>query len=246
MKLKRNVLILLLVIITFSCKDKDDNDATLITQPNISGQWEFILTPDVTVPDTTLVKGYTGADFEEYACINDEVFLYQDENGNIKGFAGPLKLSGKLDGKNISLHVFINPNGEYDPVRPLVEMERFSNMTLILDDFGLMAGGGTFEEYPEYPNIVNNTYKVEARMISSINKSGSFNNLYKNGLEVNHWWSFLCKGAWVVVCLIKMALVITYLGMKVPGNFILFLQPQYITHTNGIIVLPEVMVLKFL
>lgn len=192
MKQIRIILILFLVSIVFSCKDKDENNDVYPVENDISGQWEFILAPDVIVPDTTHVKEYTGADFEEYASINDEVFLYQDEKGNIKGFAGPFKLSGKLDGKNISLHVFINPDGEYNPVRPLEEMELLFNMTLVLDDFGFMTGNGTYEEYLEYPNIINNTYIVEARMISPINKSGSINNLYKNGLEVNHWWSFLC------------------------------------------------------
>lgn len=187
-------LLAVLFLMTFStCQKDDDEDKEVVTKTNISGQWEFILIPDVSVPDTTLIKGLTGADFEEVVCINDEVFLYQDENGNIKGFAGPIKLSGILDGKNISLHVYDNPNGKYNPARPLEDMKLFSNMTLVLDDFGLITGNGTYEEDPENPNIINNTYKVEARKISTINKSGSFNNLYKNGLEVNHWYSFICN-----------------------------------------------------
>lgn len=193
MKLKRNVLILLLVIITFSCKEKDDNDVTLITQHNISGQWEFILVPDVSVPDTTHAHGYTGADFEEHAAINDEVFLYEDENGNLKGFAGPFKLQGNLEGKNVLLRVYINPDGDYNPVLPIEEMQLFSIMNLVLDEYGFMSGNGTYEAYAEYPNIVNNTYTVEARMLSPIRNPKSGNMGYKSGMEVNHWYDFVCN-----------------------------------------------------
>lgn len=184
-KIAISFLIAALVMMTFSTCNKDDDDNTQHSE-NVSGKWEFILAPDVIVPDTTIAHGYTGTDFEEYASINDEVFLYQDENGNIKGFAGAFKLTGKLDGKNLSLQVYINPDGEYDPMRPIEEMGKFSIMTLVLNDFGLMAGTGTYEENPEFPNIENNTYLVEARMLTPIRN-------FKSGMEDNHLWSFLCK-----------------------------------------------------
>ena len=188
------LMLIFLVSIVFSCKDKDENnELTPVTNNNISGQWEFILVPDVTVPDTTIAHGYTGADFEEHAAVNDEVFLYEDGNRNLKGFAGPFKLQGNLEDKNVTLMVYINPNGDYNPVLPIEEMQLFSIMNLELDEFGFMSGNGTYEAYPEYPNIVNNTYLVEARMLSPIKKLKSGNMGYKNGKEVNHWYDFVCN-----------------------------------------------------
>ena len=196
-RIKNLTIILMVVIIAIpinSCNKDDDNGNAEIEQTGISGEWEFIISPDVTVPDSTVAHGYTGADFEEHAAINDEVFLYEDENGNLKGFAGVFKLQGSLHDKKVLLKVYINPDGNYNPVRPIEDMQLFSTMNLDLDEFGFMSGSGTYEAYPEYPNIVNNTYFIEARMLSPIRKPKTGDTGYKSSMEENgHWYDFICN-----------------------------------------------------
>ena len=192
---QKKVLFILLagiVLITFStCKKDENNDEK--TKNSISGSWEFIITPDVISPDTTNAHGYTGSDFKEYDAINDEVYLYEEENGNIVGFTGPFKLQGQINETNITLHVYINPNGDYNPVLPISSMQLFSTMLLVRDKYGFMSGSGTYEDYPEYPNFVNNTYLIEARMLSPIRDSRALETGNKNQMEVNHWYDFVCN-----------------------------------------------------
>ncbi len=195
MQYQKNVILILLagiVLFTFStCKKDEDNDEK--TKNNISGKWEFIITPDVINPDTTNAHGYTGSDFNEYDAINDEVYLYKEDNGTILGFSGPFKLKGQIDESNIILQVYINPNGDYNPVLPIDSMQLFSTMLLIKDKYGFLSGKGTYEDYPVYPNLVNNTYLIKARMLTPIRDSKIIDAGNKNHMEVSHWYDFVCN-----------------------------------------------------
>lgn len=180
----------LALIMTTSCKNNNnDDDITPVNKNNISGQWEFILSSDEGVADTTHAHGYTGADFPESASVHEEVYLYENSNGEIFGFCGPFKLSGNISGSLVALNVYINPDGEFNPVLPIEDMVLFSKLSLTVDEYGFMSGTGTYENYPEYPFLVNETYNVNARMLSAIRT----NNSTKDTPEVSHWYDFICN-----------------------------------------------------
>ncbi len=52
-----------------------------------------------------------------------------------------------------------------------------------------MSGTGTYEDYPEYPYIANETYNVDARMLAAIRT----NNTTKNTEDISHWYDFICN-----------------------------------------------------
>ncbi len=102
-----------------SCKNNNnDDDITPVKKNNISGQWEFILSSDEVMADTSHAHGYTGADFSESASVNEDVYLYENSNGEISGFCGPFKLSGNSSGSQVALNVYMNPDGDFNPVLP--------------------------------------------------------------------------------------------------------------------------------
>lgn len=183
------ILISLVLIIVTSCKNNNDDEITPVKNINISGQWEFILSSDEVVADTTHAHGYTGADFSESASVNEEVYLYENSNGEITGFCGPFKLTGNINGSQVTLNVFINPDGDVDPVLPVENMVLFSKLSLKIDAYGFMSGTGTYEAYAEFPAIENETYDVHARMLSAIRN----NNITKNTEEISHWYDFICN-----------------------------------------------------
>ena len=201
MKSTRIMLIILLMGIVFSCKDNDNE--VIIIEKNISGQWEFTITPDQVYQDTTEIHGHTAAEYEMYSSVNEEVYLYQDGTGKLLGFSGPFKLSGTITGNKISLSVFVHPDGSYLAERPIEEMNQFSEMELTLDDYGMMEGTGGFLPYGIFPNIVEETYTVKARRINLIEKAGVSTDSFKDGLAVTGWENTLCKiifsiGSWVL------------------------------------------------
>ncbi len=203
---KRNftyLMFVFLVGIVFSCKDKDENNDVYLVTNDISGQWEFTLTPDQNYMDTTEIHGHTAAEFDVYSSVNDEVYLYQDGTGNILGFSGTFKLSGTITGNKISLIVFIHPDGNYLPERPIEDMNRFSEMELTLDNYGMMEGTGGYLPYEIFPNMTQNTYTVKARRINVIEKSGVLTDSFKDGLAITGWENDICKiifsiGSWVL------------------------------------------------
>ena len=183
------VMLTLVLMLFNTCKKEDDDNNNEETETTITGQWEFILSPDISSPDTTVAHGFTGADFGESAAISDEVYLYENSEGKIEGFSGPIKLKGQISDKTVTLNVYVNPDGDYDPTLPIEKMTLISKVNLTVEDFGFMEGEGTYEPYADYPNIVNNTYTVNARMLSAI-RNGSY---LKSIDEVSHWYDFVCN-----------------------------------------------------
>lgn len=193
----------LIVLAGNYCKKDDDDENTEQRVATLDGEWQFTITPDTSALDTTTINGLTASDFEEHATIVEEVYLYEDNAGNIEGFSGPIRLTGKRNGNDINLNVFIDPDGEYEPSRPISEMLLFSVINGELDEFGFIHGYGRYEDYPEYPNIINNTYTLDARKITSITKSEMIANINKSTQEINHWYDFICDGlatiaGWVI------------------------------------------------
>ena len=190
---KLSLLILFVFVVLFSCKDDDNNDNITFDQKDISGQWEFSLIPDEIFPDTTVYHGQSPADYEFYSSVNEEVYLYQDDKGNVIGFSGTFKLSGKLAGNMLSLDIFVNPDGLFIPERPIDEMIKMSEMILTINDFGMMEGSGSYLEDPYFNDLKDDKYKVTARRINVFDKSMPVSYQYQNDLITKGIKDDICK-----------------------------------------------------
>ncbi|MCF8228654.1 MAG: hypothetical protein K9G58_03435 [Bacteroidales bacterium] len=178
-KFLQGFFVLCLAILAFQSCDNDNDDSTIILADDskISGQWEFTLSQDEVYIDTTEIKGKTEADFEIYNGMFSDVYLYESESGDIQGELFGYKISGKRNGKNVMLDLYIHPDGPYDAGLPLDDMALFSHMQLTINEFGYLNGNGTYYEYPEYPNITKDSYFVHARKLNDISvpeKVGSY------------------------------------------------------------------------
>ena len=138
---------------------------------DISGLWEFTLIPDEVHLDTSVSHGAAPSDYETYSSVHDQVSLYQNETGDLIGYAGTFRFSGKVTGLAVALKVYVNPDGPYNPSLPIDEMILMSEMNLVIDEYGLMSGNGAYLEDPYFIDLAQDTYTVEARKISSVDKS---------------------------------------------------------------------------
>ncbi|TSA26388.1 MAG: hypothetical protein D4R67_07905 [Bacteroidetes bacterium] len=91
------------------------------------------------------------------------------------------------------LNVFANPDGEYVPERPLGEMIKISEMYLTLGDFNMLNGNGIYVPYPIYPDIIHNTYTVQARKTNNIDFTKENLHQLKSGLGIAGWENDICK-----------------------------------------------------
>jgi len=193
------LLVFLLVISMISCKDNNDDENVSAVVKNVSGEWEFILVPDHVFQDTVVIKGLSDEDFEVYPSVLNQVYLYQDANGDLLGFAGPCKLKGNITGAKVILEVYVNPDGEYQPELPVENMALFSEMELIVDNYGIMEGSGVYLSYPEYPYMTNNTYKVNARKILDLKDVSDM----AGAGQLKSWENDICKiiftvSSWII------------------------------------------------
>ncbi|MCF8227807.1 MAG: hypothetical protein K9G58_09925 [Bacteroidales bacterium] len=194
---------LVLVMLCLSCDKNKEDSELIIYNEDVTGCWEFTLSPGELYFDTAIVKGHSSCDFEYYASVNDQVYLYQNKQGALIGYSGPFRLSGFVNGKNIILDVYDHPNGNYIAGRPVDEMFKYSKMELSLDDFGLMSGTGTYYANEGYPDIVKNTYIVSARKLNALKDGFVSGPDFKNIMEVGNWEDDICKvifsiGSWVL------------------------------------------------
>ena len=202
--MKKLSLLLLFVLVTlFACKD-DDDDAELIPVNNdISGLWEFTLSPDEIFLDTSVHHGNSPADYDFYSSINEEVYLYQDEIGNVIGFSGTFKFSGKLTGKMLDLDVYVNPDGLLVQERPIDEMIKMSEMILTINDFGMMEGSGSYLEDQYFIDLKDDKYEVTARKLNGFDKSMPVSYQYQNDLITKGIKDDICKiiftvSSWII------------------------------------------------
>ncbi len=184
-KIAFSYLIAALIIMTFStCNKDDDNNNEVETETNVSGEYEFNISPLVSFNDTTHIHGFSAGDYPEYISTITEVYLYEDESQNIKGETFGYKILGARNNHNVHLDLYVYPDGDYDETTPIDNMSLFSSMELILDEFGYLKGTGSYSEYPTFPNIIYNTYSVQARKLRDITIS------YK---DTKGWSDKLCK-----------------------------------------------------
>ncbi len=171
-------LMISLIIGLAACDKDDNNDNEMITnEEKLSGVWEFTLMPDVSVHDTTLVKGYRESDFEEYAASYSDIILYQNESYEIEGENGLFFFDGKKTNDEIQIKVYQHPNGYADPDMAISEMLHVSTMVLKADEYGKLSGTGTFTEHNVDPNAIYESYKVKAIKVQDISNKNEFKQL---------------------------------------------------------------------
>lgn len=180
--------ILFFVIIGFySCSDDDDTTTSAVTS-GLDGQWLFTMSPLNVYHDTTVVKGFTDADFTVDPSINDEVFLYQAGN-DVIGFAGPFEFRGTLT-DSLRLDIFEPAEGPYGADTSMIKS---AEMSLALDAFGFLNGNGKIVLDWDTTGVTNDTYTIFARKIGNINadfKQADFKRLKLSAAQ--NWARDLC------------------------------------------------------
>lgn len=162
-------LLALLILIFSGCKkDDDDNNDNQTQYRTLSGEWEFTLSPLESFQDTSTIHGLSATDYEEYPATFSEVYLYENNNDEIKGQVLGYQIRGTRNEGNVQLDLYVYPDGAYDEFMPVDSMTLFSSMELQLDEFGLLKGTGSYTDYPDYPNIIYDTYEVSAMKINDI------------------------------------------------------------------------------
>ena len=163
----------MLAILTSSCKKETESSNTHQKTIPVTGTWDFTLSPDKSVQDTSLVKGIRGSEQEEYSSEFDNIYLYEDESGNITGDFAPFRFDGVHKEDSIILKVYNIKNGHYTPGIATKDMDQISTIRLSMDAFGLMKGHGTYLPNPDYDNAEKESYFVEARKRNSLTASAT-------------------------------------------------------------------------
>jgi len=193
--LLRAMLTILLLAPVISCNHDDDTVITPLSQ-DISGQWNFILSPGQVYNDTTLINGKRGSDFEVYASSYDEVYLNQTGT-LVTGSFGPMQLVGTVNGNQVTIQVYDHPQGKYVKDRPRSEMVYLSDFNLQINQDRTLSGTGTYQPSQVYPDMVKNTLTVQATRIPTGTKSAS------GQAAVNNWEDDMCRvlstiSSWVI------------------------------------------------
>ena len=183
-----SVLLILISFLSNSCKKDDDSNEKKEDTYLVSGMWEFTLSPDISIQDTSVVKGVKGSEEEEYPAVINEIYLYENSEGSIIGDHGLLSFQGSRNGNLVELKVYNRKNGDYDPNVEYDEMDHISTMNLSIDEYGIMKGNGIYLENPDYENANAETYFVKALKRSDIN---NYENDFKD--SQNHVLNTLCN-----------------------------------------------------
>ncbi|NOX85973.1 MAG: hypothetical protein GXO86_08415 [Chlorobi bacterium] len=166
----KNVLLTLLFVIMLipvnSCH-KDDNDKKQETS-TVSGEWQFLISPNQSYHDTDTVHGLTYSDFKEGSSSYSEIYLYEDKDQNIFGELWGYKINGKRNGNSIELIFYSYPDGPFNEDTPIKNMEAFTKMNLTIDEFGNMQGGGSYFEDPESEWTKIDSYFIDAKKLNNI------------------------------------------------------------------------------
>lgn len=158
--------------------DKDEGaKIESVEKHNLSGVWEFTLMPDISIYDTTLVKGYRESDFEEYASSYSDIILYQSENGELEGENGLFFFKGSQSNDEIHIKIYQHPNGYPDPEMAISDMLHVSTMILKVDEFGKLSGKGSYTEFNDAPQSIYESYKVKAIKVQDISNKSEFKQL---------------------------------------------------------------------
>ncbi len=164
-----SISIVLLSLIAFSSCKKDNNTTGRSENVSLTGSWKFTLSPDKSIPDTTLIKGIRGSDEPEYAADFEDVFLYENKSGHITGdYNNSFRFEGTRKKDSVIIKVFNRKNGFVDPVDNTKEMNHISTMRLKIDSSGYLTGKGSYEVNPDYVGAEKETYFVTAKKRSDI------------------------------------------------------------------------------
>ncbi len=165
------IVVIALVFQLLSC----EKVTKYLQDDKISGKYAFTLTGVNSYQDTTMIKGMRGTDYPEYSTTYEDVFLYEDGDGNIVGNCKLWKLQGTRDGQDVELDLYIHPQGTVNLEESIDNMQKFTTMNLTLDDFGNLEGDGMYYPYEYYPEIENETYSVSANKIEELSSFEEIN-----------------------------------------------------------------------
>jgi hypothetical protein len=169
-------LILLLILGTFISCEKTTEYVCCPDTTSINGRYEFTLVPGISFQDTTLIKGKRGTDFPEYSATYDDVYMYEDGEGNVIGNSKTWKISGSRSGQDLTLDLYVHPQGPINIEIPVDSMYKFSTMNLIINEYGNLEGDGIYYTYEYYPELEDETYTLFANKISGLSfKEGEGN-----------------------------------------------------------------------
>ena len=167
------ILLLLILVALVSC-EKTTEYVCCPDSSSINGKYEFTLVPENSFQDTTLIKGMRGTDYPEYKSTYDDVYLYEDGEGNVTGYCKMWKISGTKSGQNLTLDLYVHPEGLVNTEIPVDSMHQFTTMNLTINEYGNLEGDGMYYEYEHYPQLEDETYTIFANKILSL-KEGKAN-----------------------------------------------------------------------
>ena len=157
---------MLLILVAFLSCEKSTECCP--EDDSINGRYEFTLVPQNSFQDTTLIKGMRGTDFPEYSITYDDVYLYEDGEGNVIGNCKTWKISGTKSGQYLTLDLHVHPQGPVNTVVLIDSMHHFTTMNLIINEYGNLEGDGMYYEYEHYPEIEDETYTISANKIADL------------------------------------------------------------------------------
>lgn len=159
-------MVALVILPLNSCKNDEENENPV--NGSLSGEWAFEINPDSSFQDTSVVEGTLAGDFGESGSSYQQIFLYEDEEGNIYGEMWGYKLSGKRNINEVELDLFAYPDGPLDESVPVGSMKPYAKMKLTINQFGLMNGHGDYYEDEDQPWTSVDSYFIHARKLNDI------------------------------------------------------------------------------
>lgn len=172
--LKACRILLLLILVAFVSCEKTTEYVCCPDSSIINGKYEFTLVPENSFQDTTLIKGMRGTDFPEYSTTYDDVYLYEDGEGNVIGNCKTWKISGTKSGQYLTLDLYVHPEGSINMEILVDSMHQFTTMNLIINEYGNLEGEGMYYAYEYYQQLEDETYTICANKIVSL-KEGEAN-----------------------------------------------------------------------
>ena len=161
------ILLLLTLVALVSC-EKTTEYVCCPDSSSINGRYEFTLVPENSFQDTTLIKGKRGTDFPEYSTTYDDVYLYEDEEGNVIGNCRTWKITGTKSGQYLTLDLYVHPQGPVNTEILVENMHRFTTMNLMINKYGNLEGDGMYYAYEYYPELEDETYTIYANKIAGL------------------------------------------------------------------------------
>lgn len=163
MKYKAFLPVLFFICVVFiSCGDDSDNINNSVSG-NLTGKWEFNITPLNVYQDTTLINGNRDSDFPVESSLNDEVYLYQSGD-RIFGNSGFFQFRGTVS-DSIRLTVFEPVEGRFGQDTAMLKS---SEMTLSGNQFGFLEGIGKISIDWDTAGVIYDTYRISARKTADI------------------------------------------------------------------------------